>query len=77
MCNKKVLLCEHKRHTARCVTSTRYAVLVGGTPTWEGGTPLPGKVVPPQKVVPPLEVVPPGKVVSPWLEVVPLYPAWK
>ena len=30
--NKKVLLRERKRHTARCVASTRYAVPVGGTP---------------------------------------------
>ena len=29
--NKKVL-CERKRHTARCIASTRYAVLIGGIP---------------------------------------------
>ena len=51
--NKKILLRERKRHTARRVASTRYAVPVGGTPTWEdvppiweGGTPLPGKGAP-------------------------------
>ena len=49
--NKKVLLRERKRHTARRVASTRYAVLVGvGVPTlgggylpwWGGGVPTPG-----------------------------------
>ena len=41
--NKKVLLRERKRYTARCVASTRYAVPVGGYPpppswdlTWMG-----------------------------------------
>ena len=49
--NKKVLLRERKRHTARCVASTRYAGLVGtpatggGVPPawiWMGGAPCPG-----------------------------------
>ena len=38
--NKKVLLREHKRHTARRVASARYAVLSnggGGTPSSHGG----------------------------------------
>ena len=51
--NKKVLLCERKRHTARRVASTRYADLSGGTrgtppssTPGEGGTPsTPGQVV--------------------------------
>ena len=48
--NKKVLLRECKRHTARRIASTRYAALSGGVPhpdlvggdlfhTWSGGTP--------------------------------------
>ena len=42
--NKKVLLCEHKRHTAHHIASTRYAALSnggGGYPiqSWWGGTP--------------------------------------
>ena len=44
--NKKGLLRERKRHTTRCIASTRHAVPVGGTPppqswdlTWVGGTP--------------------------------------
>ena len=43
--NKKVLLCERKRHTARCIASARYADLSpdgGGYPiqSWTGrGTP--------------------------------------
>ena len=35
--NKKVLLRERKRHTARRVASTRYAVGGGGVPTLGGG----------------------------------------
>ena len=43
--NKKVLLREHKRHTARRVVSTPSVVLTGYHPvlTWQGGT-LPGGV---------------------------------
>ena len=48
--NKKVLLRERKRHTARCVANTRYVVLTGyppwggnrsGTPPGGSGYPLP------------------------------------
>ena len=37
--NKKVLLRERKRHTARRVTSARYAALCNGGVPWVGGTP--------------------------------------
>ena len=58
MCNKKVLLRERKRHTARCVANTRYVVLTGYPP---GG--VPGQVPPRGVRVPPRGVpgqVPPG-----------------
>ena len=35
--NKKVLLRERKRHTARCVASKHYAVAVGRGGTYPGG----------------------------------------
>ena len=66
--NKKVLLRERKRHTARCVANTRYVVLTGYPP---GG--VPGQVPPPGGPgtppggvrVPPRGVrVPPGGVPS-------------
>ena len=45
-CNKKVLLRERKRHTARRIASARYAALSGGgdTPSqvWGGGVPRSG-----------------------------------
>ena len=51
--NKKVLLCEHKRHTARRVASARYAALSHGwrgvplvpptIQTWSGGYPPPSR----------------------------------
>ena len=37
--NKKVLLRERKRHTARCVANTRYVVLTGYPPGGVPGTP--------------------------------------
>ena len=41
--NKTVLLCERKRHTARCVSSTPSSVLSqGGTPSLDRGYPVPG-----------------------------------
>ena len=52
--DKKVLLRERKRHTARRVASACYAVLVGGgggTYTRQGGTYL-GRGVPTQNSVP-------------------------
>ena len=48
--NKKVLLREHKRHIARHVASTRYAVPVGGTPTVLGPDLERGGGVPPSQV---------------------------
>ena len=76
--NKKVLLRERKRHTARRVASTPYVVLTGypprqgtppardppgqGTPHGQG-TP-PARVPPPR--VPPLARVPPPARVPPW-----------
>ena len=63
--NKKVLLCSRKRHTALCVASTHYAVLVGVPPPppgtwpgwaltpksgWEGPLPRSGKGVLPCQV---------------------------
>ena len=36
--NKKVLLRERKRHTARCVANTPYVVLIGYPPPPPGGT---------------------------------------
>ena len=56
-CNKKVLLRERKRHTARCVANTRYVVLTGYPPgggTRSGTPPPPGGV--------PSQVPPPGGV---------------
>ena len=61
MLNKKVLLRERKRHTARRVASARYAGGEGGTPSshdgggypiqswWGGGVPHPVMVVPKYK----------------------------
>ena len=62
--NKKVLLRERKRHTARRVASTPYVVLTGYSPPWPGCPPLagPGRV-PPQPGYPPwldLAGYPPG-----------------
>ena len=59
--NKKVLLRERKRHTARRIASTCYAVPVGGTPpswdlTWIGGYPLPREVPPSQVGYPHLDL---------------------
>ena len=69
--NKKVLLRERKRHTARCVASTPYVVLTGYPPSrvppWQGTPPAgypPGQGTPPPKV-PPLARVPPGQG-TPW-----------
>ena len=60
--NKKVLLRERKRHTARCVANTPYVVLTG-YPPWGGtrsGTPPPGgSGYPPGRGVPG-QVHPPG-----------------
>ena len=56
--NKKVLLRERKRHTARRVASTPYVVLTGYPPSWPGGVPDLG--TPPGRVPP--SRVPPGRV---------------
>ena len=60
-CNKKVLLRERKRHTARRVASTPYVVLSGHPPSQ--GTP-PGRV-PPRQGTPPARV-PPRPEYPPW-----------
>ena len=60
--NKKVLLRERKRHTARCVANTRYVVVTGYPP--RGGT---RSGTPPRGVsgqVPPGSGYPPGGVPS-------------
>ena len=77
--NKKVLLHERKRHTARCVASTPYVVLTGYPLilTWPGGVPdlgTPARVPPwegtPLTRVPPREGTPlpgyPPTRVPPW-----------
>ena len=56
--NKKVLLRERKRHTARRVASTPYVVLTGYPPT-DQGTP-PGQGTPPARVPPRPGYPPPG-----------------
>ena len=74
LANKKVLLRERKRHTARRVVSTPYVVLTGyppqpGYPPWPGyppgqGTPCQGTPragYPPARV-PPHQGTPPGRV---------------
>ena len=43
--NKKVLLRERKRHTARCVANTRYVVLTGYPPPPRGGVRYPPRGV--------------------------------
>ena len=75
--NKKVLLRERKRHTARRVASNPYVVLTGyppsqGTPPWPGyppgqGTPPPG--------YPPSQGTPPARV-PPWLDLAGYPPPW-
>ena len=52
--NKKVLLRERKRHTARCVASTPYVVLTGYPP----GQGTPPARVPPGQGTPPARVPP-------------------
>ena len=73
--NKKVLLRERKRHTARRVASTPYVVLTGYPPilTWPGGYPAggvpdlgtPPSRAPPGRVPPPAGYPLPGRV-PPW-----------
>ena len=66
--NKKVLLCERKRHTTRRVVTTPSVVLTGYPPfvlTWPGGVPgrVPPSRVPPRQCTPP--PAGPGKVHPP------------
>ena len=61
-CNKKVLLRERKRHTARRVASTPYVVLSGHPP--QPGYP-PGQGTPPARVPPRPEYPPLGRVPPP------------
>ena len=66
--NKKVLLRERKRHTARCVASTPYVVLTG-YPPGQGAPPQPGYPparVPPRPEYPPGQGTPPARVPPPW-----------
>ena len=78
MYNKKVLLRERKRHTARRVASTPNVVLTGyppgqGTPPSQGTPPArvppsqgtPPARVPPQPGYPPSQGTPPGQGTSP------------
>ena len=69
--NKKVLLRERKRHTARRVASTPYVVLTGYPPTLTRVPPQPGYPpsqgtpparVPPRPGYPPTRVPPPARV---------------
>ena len=61
--NKKVLLRERKRHTARCVASTPYVVLTGYPPR-PGYPParVPPWGVPPRPGYPPSQGTPPARV---------------
>ena len=68
--NKKVLLRERKRHTARRVASTPYVVLTGYPPTRVPPGRVPPSWVPPQEVPPPARYppagYPPSWVPPPW-----------